>query len=144
MRGNKPKREKDRIPPLDPKSIEYVIYCRKSSIATSEKQIQSISDQLKLCIRHADEMDYKIMKKPDDFSDFEDSYQILKEDNEVHIEDRRIYQETRGLFVVKEEKSAQEPYQRPKWMKLIELVKKGKVKGILSYSSDRQARNMLE
>jgi len=84
------------------------------------------------------------MKKPEDFSDFEDLYQITKEDNEIHIDDRRIYQETRDLFVVKEEKSAKEPHKRPKRSKLITMVKQGKIKGILSYASDRQTRNMLE
>lgn len=144
MRWSKPKRLKDQIPKLDPHSIEYVIYCRKSTDENSGKQTQSISDQLRLCIKHAKEMKYSIMKKPEDFSDFEDSYQITKEDNEIHIDDRRIYQETRDLFIVKEEKSAKEPHKRPKRSKLIAMVKQGKIKGILSYASDRQTRNMLE
>jgi len=144
MRGSKPKRLKDQIPKIDPQAIEYVIYCRKSTDDSSGKQTQSISDQLKLCVKHAAEMKYTIMKKPEDFSDFEDTYQLTKEDNEIHMEDRRIYKETRDLFIVKEEKSAKDPYNRPKRSKLIDLVKKGRVKGILSYSSDRQTRNMLE
>jgi hypothetical protein len=115
-----------------------------SSDEKSGKQEQSISDQLKTCMKHVEEMKYKIMKKPEDFSDFEDADQITKEDNERHIEDRRIYQETRDLFIVKEDHSAMEPHKRPKRGKIIERVKKGKIKGILSYSSDRQTRNMLE
>ena len=144
MRGSKPKRLKDQIPKLDSQTIEYVVYCRKSTDESSGKQTQSIPDQLRLCIKHANEMNYKIMKKPEDFSDFEDAYQVAKEENERYIEDKRIYEDTKDLFVVKEEKSAKEPYKRPKRSKLMELVRKGKVKGILSYSSDRQTRNMLE
>jgi DNA invertase Pin-like site-specific DNA recombinase len=51
--------------------MEYVIYCRKSTDESSNKQTQSIPDQIKRCIEFAEQNGLKIKEKPSDFSDFE-------------------------------------------------------------------------
>jgi len=124
--------------------IEYVIYCRKSTDESSGMQVQSIPDQIKKCIEYAKNNGLKIKEKPQDFSDFETELDIKKEDTDTDINSRRIYKETRNLFIIKEQKSWKEPWIRPKWRKLIKQIESGKIKGLLSYSPDRQARNILE
>ena len=123
---------------------EYIMYCRKSTDESSGMQVQSIPDQIKKCVEYAKNNGIKIAKKPSDFSDFENEIEIKKEDLESDMESRRIYQETRNLFIIKEQKSGKVPGIRPKRGKLIKYIRQGKIKGLLSYSPDRQARNLLE
>ena len=124
--------------------IEYVIYCRKSTDDSSWMQTQSIPDQIKKCIKYAKDNKLKIMDKPKDFSDFESEREVLKEDNETDIDNRRMYQDTRQYYIIKESKTWKIPWARTKRGKLIKLIKKGKIKWLISYSPDRQARNILE
>lgn len=124
--------------------IEYVIYCRKSTDETSELQKQSIPDQIRACIEYAKREWLTVKEKPKDFSSFESDYEIDKEDNESDIENRRTYNETRDLFIIKEQETAKIPWKRHKWRNLIKLIKKWQINWIISYSPDRQARNMLE
>lgn len=124
--------------------IDYVIYCRKSTDESSDNQKQSIPDQIKACIDYAKRENLLIKAKPKDFSIFESEYEIDKEDNESDIINRRIYQSTRNLFIVKEQETWKIPGKRKKWNNLIKLIKQWKIKGLISYSPDRQARNMLE
>jgi hypothetical protein len=51
----------------------------------------------------------KIKSKPDDFSDFENTQEILKEDLDPEISNQRLYKETRNLFIIKEQKSGKTP-----------------------------------
>ncbi len=125
-------------------NIEYVIYCRKSSDESSGNQKQSIPDQIEACMKYAENECLKLMWKPTDFSDFETISDLKKEDLDKSQLNRDIYQKTRNLYIIKEQETAKIEYKRPKWRKLISLVKKWKIKGILSYAPDRQARNMLE
>lgn len=122
---------------------EYVIYCRKSSDEKPGKQTQSIPDQIKKCVEYA-EGKFSIAKKTEDFSMFESELDIKREDMESDIENRRIYQSTRHLFIVKEDETAKVPGARPKWKALMKMIEKWKIKWLLSYSPDRQARNMVE
>ncbi len=124
--------------------MEYVLYCRKSSDDGSGKQEQSIPDQIDRCIKRAKENGVTIAKKPEIFSDFETEAELLAEDNDSDIKNRKICQESRNLFIIKESQSAKVPWKRPKRKKLIQYIKQGKVQWILSYSPDRQARNILE
>lgn len=124
--------------------IEYVIYCRKSTDESSEHQKQSIPDQIRACLNFAEKEWVTIKKKPKDFSDFENELDLKKEDDEVDLMNRRTYQETRWLYIIKEQKTAKLPYKRKKWSALIEKIKKWEIKWLISYSPDRQARNMLE
>ena len=125
-------------------NIEYVIYCRKSSDESSDNQKQSIPDQIRACIDYANREWLKIKEKPEDFSMFESEAEIEKENKEPDILNNRTYQETRHLFIIKEEKTWKIPWAREKWKNLIRLVKKWKICWLISYSPDRQARNMLE
>lgn len=125
-------------------NIDYVIYCRKSTDESSDNQKQSIPDQIKACIDYAKRENLTIKTKPKDFSIFESDYEIDKENNESDIINRRIYQDTRNLFIIKEQETWKIPWKRKKWNHLIKLIKQGKIKWLISYSPDRQARNMLE
>ncbi len=124
--------------------IEYVIYCRKSTDESSNKQAQSIPDQIKACVNYAEREWLKIKTKPEDFSDFESKNEIWKEDHDKELEHREIYQQTRHLFIIKEQESAKIPNRRPKRGKLMKLIDQWRIKWLLSYSPDRQARNILE
>lgn len=123
---------------------KYIIYCRKSS-TDDEKQTQSIPDQIKYCIEyyksHQDEME--LMERPKDFSDFLTEKDKLDIANSEPYE-KAIYESVKDYFVVFESKTAKTPGVRPKWRKLIKMVEKWQIEWILSYSPDRQARNILE
>ncbi|MDQ7023457.1 MAG: recombinase family protein [Candidatus Gracilibacteria bacterium] len=125
-------------------NIEYVIYCRKSTDESSDNQKQSIPDQIKTCIEYAEREKLTIKTKSKDFSLFESEYEIDKEDSEADINNRRTFMDTRNLFIIKEQETAKIPYKRPKWRRLMKMIEKGEIKGLISYSPDRQARNMLE
>lgn len=125
-------------------NIGYVIYCRKSSDESSDNQKQSIPDQIRACVEYAKREGLTIENKPKDFSMFESESEIYKEDNESDLVNRKLYQSSRNLFIIKEQETWKIPYKRNKWRNLIKLIEKGKIKGLISYSPDRQARNMLE
>lgn len=125
-------------------NIEYVIYCRKSTDETSDKQMQSIPDQIRACINYAKNENLVIKERPKDFSMFESELELYKEDNETDINNRRTYQETRNLFIIKEQETWKIAWKRKKWKELIKLIKNWKINGLISYSPDRQSRNMLE
>ena len=108
--------------------MEYVIYCRRSSDDGSGKQEQSIPDQIDRCIKYANEHKIVIAQKLDNFSDFETEAELMAEDNDPDIKNRRIHQETRDLFIIKESESAKKPSKRKKRTKLIQYVKQGKIK----------------
>ena len=124
--------------------LEYVIYCRKSTDESSNKQTQSIPDQIKRCVEYAQQNWLKIKAKPSDFSDFEWKYDVRNEDHDKEWDHREIYQQTRNLFIIKEQKSGKIPFKREKWNKLMKLIDQWKVKWLLCYSPDRQARNVVE
>lgn len=125
-------------------SMEYVIYCRKSTDESSEHQKQSIPDQIRACMDYAKREWLIIAKKPKGFSDFESETEVYKEENESDISNRRVFEETKNLFIVKEQETWKIPYKRKKWRKIIEMIQKWKIRWLLSYAPDRQARNMLE
>lgn len=127
-----------------PDNLEYVIYCRKSTDESSEHQKQSIPDQIRACMDYAKREWITIALKPKDFSDFESETESYKEDNESDISNRRVFEETKHLFIVKEQETGKIPYKRKKWRKIIEMIQKWKIRWLLSYAPDRQARNMLE
>ena len=125
---------------------EYVIYVRKSTEDNKwERQAQSIPDQIQKCIEyieaHKDTMRLKL--KPKDFSDFESEEELRIEDHDKIEANRKIYQSTRKYYIIKERRSAHELW-RPKWNKLIEKIKKWEIEWLLSYSPDRQARNLVD
>lgn len=124
----------------DVSNVEFVIYCRKST-DWNNRQAQSIPDQIKYCLDFAKRSNLKIKEKPEDFSDFETLKELSEEANDENAD---VYKEAERYFIIRERKSAKTPWDRPKWSKLIKLVKQGKVKWIISYSPDRQSRNLVE
>ncbi len=130
---------------LDTENIQYVVYCRKSTDESSWQQKQSIPDQIKACVAYAKNSDGKvsIMKKNDLYKFFDDE-KSKSIDDETDLEYRHIYKDTQDLFIIQEQQSAKKPWERPKWNKLMKLIEEWKIEWILSYSPDRQARNMVE
>lgn len=137
------KKAEDVLIIADDEVVEYVIYCRKSNDESSNKQVESIPRQIDICVKYAEANNLLIKKKPKNFP-FEKANEIAKEDSNSDLNDRKIFQETRDLYIIKEQGSAKKPHERPKWNKLIEMIGAGKIRGVLSYSPDRQARNMVD
>ena len=121
--------------------IQYAIYCRKSTDESSGRQVQSISDQMKACVDYAERNNLSILPRPANFSDFETEAEIVKQDTDDNAE---VYQKYRNLFIIKEQKTGKEPWVRPKRKALMKLIKQWKINWLLSYSPDRQARNMVD
>ncbi len=123
--------------------VEYVIYVRKSTEDTSgERQAQSIADQIERCVNYAKENNLVLKMKPSKF-EFETQEELELEDKDKDAKNRRIYQETRQYYIIKERMSGS-TLGRPKWNKLIEKIRKWEIKWLISYSPDRQARNMVD
>ena len=124
-------------------TIEYVIYVRKSTDDASwERQAQSIPDQIERCVNYAKDHGLDLKLKPDNF-EFEDEKELKLEDSEKDLKSRRIYLDTRKYYIIKERMSGKFPW-RPKRGKLIRKIRKWEIKWLLSYSPDRQARNMVD
>lgn len=123
---------------------KYIIYVRRSSDLLSWKQVASIPDQIQHCLEYAETQWFEIEPRPQDFSDFETEEERVREDSDPNLADRRIYQSVRNLFVVKESYTWETPGKRKKRNKIIQMIKKWKIHWIISYSPDRQARNMIE
>jgi hypothetical protein len=52
----------------------------------------------------------------------------MQEEKESDIAYRRIYEETKDLFIVKEQETGKIPYKRKKWRKIIDMISKGKIR----------------
>ncbi len=89
--------------------MEYIIYCRKSTDESADRQVQSIPDQMKECMEFAEKNGYIVSKKPKDFSFFETPDEIKKQNEDESAYSREIYKKYRSLFIVKEQKTAKEP-----------------------------------
>jgi len=50
--------------PNEGEDVEYAIYTRKSTEESSNKQVQSIPDQIKACLKYAKDNKLTIMKMP--------------------------------------------------------------------------------
>lgn len=133
------------IIPKDISKIEYVIYCRRSSKEWTNRQESSIPQQIDQCIKFAKNYDPRlsIKEKPENF-EFETEEELRKENNASNKEDRKIYKKTRKYFIVKEKASWKTPWWRTKRNRLMELVETWEIQWIISYSPDRQARNMVD
>ncbi len=118
--------------------VKYIIYVRKS---TDEewKQVQSLEDQLDECKKYIEKNNYQI----DEFNEnFENEAERILWLNEIKRPELKEF--AKKFFVVVEKHSAKIAYKRPKWRKIIKWIKEWKIKGIISYHPDRQARNLLE
>lgn len=123
--------------------VEYVIYVRKSTEDTSwERQAQSIPDQIEACVKYAERNNLILKRKPAKF-EFETEEDLKIEDNDKDFKNRKIYQETRHLYIIKERMSGSN-LGRPRWNLLVDKIRKGEIRWLISYSPDRQARNMVD
>lgn len=130
---------------LNVDDIEYIVYCRKSSEESSKGQEQSILDQLNACIDHAHRVWLKLAEKNEIFNNhFNDNSFAKRKNKQTNKYEKDILTKAENVFYVVEEKSAKELNNRTKRNTLIKLVKAWKIKGILSFSPDRQARNLPE
>lgn len=134
---------------LEDHEVEYVIYARKST-DDDVNQKQSIPDQIRACIDYVtkhnekQERKIKIMEKNELYNKhFKDELGDIKEARNLHISDKRFYEEIDNLFIIRESASAKK-LGRPKRSALMKLVDSWKIKWILSYSPDRSARNMID
>ena len=75
-------------------------------------------------MEYAKRENINIMQKPSDFTIFESEMDIYKEDHDSELLNRKIYRETRDLFIVKEQETGKVPYKRKKWRKVIEMIGK--------------------
>ena len=125
-------------------SIEYAIYVRKSTEdETWMRQAQSIPDQIKACMDFAKRENLMVKMKTADFP-FETEAELRNEDNDKDPVQRAIYQKYRNYYIIRERKSGKEWWERPKFNMLIKKIRKGEIKWLISYSPDRQARNMVD
>jgi hypothetical protein len=85
--------------------VEYIIYCRKSTEESTDKQTQSIPDQIRYCMDYAEKNHLKLKARPKDFSMFETPLETAKMDSCEVLSDREQYKRAKPYFVVKEEKS---------------------------------------
>lgn len=141
----KNKRVSKKNPVLIRDDIRYVIYCRKSREESSDGQKQSLLDQLRSCLDYAQQKKLSLAHHNELTDEFfrDESYQRRASECKGAYE-QSILERANGLFYVVEQKSAKVPDNRPLRSKLITLVKKWKIKGILSYAPDRHARNLVE
>ena len=123
-------------------NTQYIIYCRKST-TDEEKQTQSIPDQIKYCMQYATTNNLSLMSRPKDFSNFETTKDIVQY-NMADPYEKEIYDNASKYFVVTETQTAKIPGKRSKWTKIISMIEKWEIQGIISYSPDRQARNIVE
>jgi len=79
-------------------------------------QKQSIPDQIKACIAYVEkhnerqERKIKIMEKNELYNKyFKDELADIKEARNLHISDKRFYEEIDNLFIIRESASAKKP-----------------------------------
>lgn len=75
--------------------MEYVIYCRKSTDEGTDKQVQSIPDQMRECMEFAEKNGFVVAKRPKDFSQFETAEEVKKQNSEESQYSRDIYKKYR-------------------------------------------------
>lgn len=126
------------------KSTEYVIYLRKSS-EDKKKQVQSLWDQLRACLDYAKQHNLNIKKRPLDFSMYETDKDILEQWNLKDERDKKLFRDNDHLFIVKESYSWKDSGTRKKWWALTKyLISMDWAVWLMSYSPDRQSRNLVE
>lgn len=123
----------------------FVIYTRKSTDESSEKQVASIPQQIEACYEYAQKEDIAFMPRPDD--EKPDPKTLLEIDND-NTHDKKRATELKAFYiqywVLTERNSAKIPFKRAVWQRMIELIKGNKIRGIMGYSPDRFTRNLQE
>ena len=130
---------------LEDEIVEFLIYARKSTDESTEKQAASIPQQIEACYDHFMKEDFNLAKRPKDEPLDEKTLMEIDEDNLANPDRARdlkaFYVEH---WIITERKSAKEPKKRKKWTALIKAIKAGNVRGVFGYSPDRISRNLQE
>lgn len=125
--------------------IFYILYARRS-LEDDEKQKESIPQQLEKMYSYWQVNELPLLLR--DVKTFPIDEQTLAEIEQAYEKDPESTDRIRNFYlkyaIVTERKSAKEPGKRPAWNRVIEMVRQGTVRGILSYSPDRMARNLQE
>ena len=58
---------------------------------------------------------------------FETSIDVARENNDSDPMNKKIFRETRNLYIIKEQETAKVPYKRKKRRRLIKLIEDGKI-----------------
>jgi DNA invertase Pin-like site-specific DNA recombinase len=130
---------------LNKEDVRYVIYCRKSRDEGSDWQKQSLLDQLQSCLNEAERKWLNLAQKSeltDQYFRDDQYFRRVAECQSPH--EKNIIEKADWIFYIIEQASAKEPNNRPLRTQLIKLVKQWKINGILSYTPDRHARNLVE
>lgn len=140
------KNRKIKVNPLKTDDVRYVIYCRKSSDEWSWQQQQSLLDQLKYCLQYAKNSQWTIKLAESSYlmEEFIDDAHKRRVSQAKTWYEQEILNSAEPYFYITEQVSAAKPHIRPKWKKLIQHVKRWDINGIISYSPDRQARNLVD
>jgi DNA invertase Pin-like site-specific DNA recombinase len=89
---------------------------------------------MEACLR----MGLEIESRPLDYTPFWNDDELKRQLWE------EMFEKIKDKFVVIEQQSWLKPYERKRWRNIIKWIEKWKIKWLLSYSPDRQARNLLE
>lgn len=123
----------------------FVVYARKSTDESSEKQVASIPQQIEKCLEYSKKENIPLAPRPDSEKIDPKTIEEIELDN---ISNTERCNELKSFYiqywVITERASAKEPYKRDKWRYIIDGIRNGSVRGILSYSPDRISRNLLE
>ncbi|MBF0379882.1 MAG: recombinase family protein [Magnetococcales bacterium] len=124
---------------------DFAIYARKSNDEGSGKQAESIPQQLEVCFKFAENHNLPLAPRPE-YDPYDES--IIGQITDAFRGNPERAQRIIALYVkhwiISEQKSAKVPYRRERWSQLVEKIKRGKIKGLISYSPDRCARNLQE
>lgn len=97
-------------PITDDSDVEYVIYTRKSTEESSNKQVQSIPTQISACLKYAQDHGLKIMRMPEQYREFfQSEKETFMEDSAESASSKELFKQSRDLFIIKEQETGKEP-----------------------------------
>ena len=124
--------------------IEYAIYCRKST-DDEENQKTSIYQQLEKCFEFAEKNELLLQTRDENFPVDQDTVKEIEGVLKTSPQQLKEFLEKYTTHqIIIERRSAKMPFRRPLWDKLMRLADEGKIRGLVSYSPDRNARNTTE
>ncbi len=123
----------------------FVIYARKSTEESTDKQKASIPQQIEKCFEYVHKEHVVLAVRPKDCPIEQKTIDEILEDNRANSKHANeliaFYTE---YWVITERDSAKTAFERPQWRNTIKLVTEGRIRGLLGYSPDRFSRNLQE
>lgn len=134
------------VAPLTEEEIPaFVIYARKSTEESTDKQKASIPQQIEKCFEYMKKEHLVLATRPKDFPIEQKTIEEILEDNRASVKHANeliaFYTE---YWIITERDSAKTAFERPQWRNTIKLVQQGRIRGLLGYSPDRFSRNLQE